>query len=192
MIDGERIMKARVVIAVACMVLTRCATYYHTFYDVPKSTYYTEQEKSMLEKTVRVFEFDYGYEPDLELDYIYPLRPGFADFKTNEKELARALDAYDAPALIAYSEKIYRLKRLTLAKMEKYREDHSWKNYTYIQKYLLPPLDYYSDALEKQALKKDKAYLEVIEKRKKAIENRVRYDMWRKEFDDIWKTDYNS
>ena len=39
-------------------------------------------------------------------------------------------------------------------KMEQYRADGNWKNYTYINKYLMPPLDYYSGLIEKQAMKK--------------------------------------
>ena len=192
MIDGECIMKFRVVVILLSLMFARCATYYHTFYDVPKSTFYTEGEKSLLEKTARPFNFDYGFEPDLELDFVFPLSQGFSDFKVNEKDLARALDTYDAQTVISYSEKIYLLKRVTMAKMEKYHTDQNWKNYTYIQKYLLPPLAYYSETLEKQALKKDKTYFDVIEKRKRAIDTRIRHEMWRKEFDNIWKNDYNS
>ena len=52
-------------------------------------------------------------------------------------------------------------------KMEKYREDGNWKNYTYIEKYLLPPLDHYSDVLEKQAMKRDRGYLPKWKKERK-------------------------
>ena len=187
-------MKIRVaMMAFMCLFLVRCAVYYHMFsFDSPGSTFYTEQEKEILEKTVKSIEFDYGYDPALELDYVFPLSHGYTEFKAGDKELSRALEGSDAGTLIEYSEKIYRLKKLTMLKMEKYRDDGNWNNYTLINKYLLPPLDHYSDAVEKQVLKRDKGYQYEIDNRKRVIDKKLQFEMKRKEFEDIWKNDYNS
>jgi hypothetical protein len=187
-------MKFRMaMVAFACLFLTRCAAYYNVVsFTNPKSTFYTEQEKKLLEKTVKSIEFDSGYDPSLNLDYVYPLTQGFTEFKAGDKDLSRALDDSDSQTVIGYSEKIYRLKTLTEMKKEKYRGNGDWKNYTFIDKYLLPPLNHYSGVLEKQAVKRDRKYQGEIEKRKNSIEKEVKYEMDRKEFDDIWKNDYNS
>jgi hypothetical protein len=187
-------MKCRVAMMVlSCLFLVRCAAYYHMFsFSSPKSTFYTEKEKEILEKTVKSIDFDYGFDSALELDYVFPHSPGYTEFKTSDKELSRALEGSDASTLIEYNEKIYRLKKLTILKMEKYRDDGNWKEYTFINKYLLPPLDHYADAVEKQALKRDKGYQYEIDKRKKAIDRKVEFEIQRKEFEDIWKNDYNS
>jgi hypothetical protein len=186
-------MKIRVVLlAFMCLFTTRCATYYHMFsFNDPKSHFYSEQEKVILEKTVKSIEFDYGYDPELDLDYVVPLTQGFTDFKAGEKELARALEGVDGVTLADYNETIYRLKKTTFMKMEKYREDGNWKNYTFISKYLIPPLDHYYGLIEKQTLKKNKAYLYEIDDKKKTMDDRINYDIRRKEFDDLWKNDYN-
>jgi hypothetical protein len=187
-------MKLRIaMLAFTCLFLTRCAVYYNMVsFTNRKSTFYTEQEKKLLEKTVRSIEFDSGYDPALDLDYVYPLTPGSTEFKAGDKELARSLEDSDSETLIGYSEKIYRLKTITENKMEKYRSNGNWKNYTFISKYLLPPLNHYSGAVEKQALKRDRKYQNEIDGRKIRIEKKEKYEMDKKEFEEIWKNDYNS
>jgi len=174
-----------------CLFQAGCATYYHIL-GPDKSTFYADQESSILEKTVKSIDFDYEYDADLDIDYVFSLYHGFTDFKPGDKELSQALDGMDSAALISYSEKIYWLRRIAVYKLERYRNQGDWKNYTFIEKYLLPPLDYYSDLLEKQALKKDKSYADRIDKRKKAIDRRALWEMRRKEFEELWKYDYNS
>lgn len=187
-------MKFRMTMLVlACLFMTRCAAYYNIVsFTNPKSTFYTEEEKKLLEKTVKSIEFDSGYDPILDLDYVYPLTPGFTGFKAGDRELSKALEDSDNQTLIGYSEKIYRLKTITEFKMEKYKSNGDWKNYTFINKYLLPPLDHYSAVVEKQALKRDRKYQNEIDSRKNSIEKKVKYEMDKKEFEDIWKNDYNS
>lgn len=187
-------MKIRIaILAIMCLFLTRCATYYHLFsFTVPKSTYYTEQELQLLEKTTKSIEFDYGYDANLDLDYVFPVSKGYTEFKAGEKDLARALESVDSKTLIAYSEKIYRLKKKTALRMERYRSAGQWNNYTLVSKYLLPPIDFYSSMMEKQAIRRDRDYMNNIEKRKKSLDKKTEYEMIRKEFEDMWKNDYSS
>lgn len=187
-------MKIRAaILALMCLSMARCATYYRIFsFNEPKSVLYTEQEKEILEKTVKSIDFDYGYDPELGIDYVVPVTQGFTEFKAGEGEIARALDGVDGEALASYNEKIYRLKKTTLLKMEKCREDGNWKNYTFINKYLLPPLNHYSGLIERQTMKKNRAYIYEADKKKKEIDDSLEFEMRRKEFEDLWKNDYNS
>lgn len=187
-------MKIRILLtACACIFLTKCATYYHMAdFTIPKSTYYTPQERELLGKTTKSIEFDYGYDPDLELDYVFPLYKGFTEFKPADKELSQVLQGVDPVTLRAYNEKIYRLKTMTALRMEQYRSSGKWNNYTLINKYILPPIDFYSSMMEKQAIKKDKDYINTIEKKKKSIYRDTKYQEMKKEFEEIWKNDYNS
>jgi hypothetical protein len=178
-------------IILQCLLLVRCATYYHLLGE-DKNTFYTDQQKIILEKTLKSIDFDYGYSMDVDLNYLYPLYQGLTEFKPGDKELVRAIDGMDAGTLISYSEKIYWLKSVAAHKMRGYEKSGDWKNYTYVEKYLLPPIKYYSELLEKQALKKDKNYADQIEKRKKAIDRKVLWNMRREEFEALWKYDYNS
>lgn len=187
-------MKIRIaVMAIMCLFLTRCATYYHMFsFTVPKSTYYTEQERELLEKTTKSIEFDYGYNADLDLDYVFPVTGGYTGFKAGDRDLSKVLDGVDSKTLVAYSEKIYRLRKITVMRMEYYRSAGQWNNYTLISKYLLPPIEFYSSMMEKQAMKRDRDYMINIEKRRKSLDKKTEYEMYRKEFEEIWKNDYNS
>jgi len=191
----ERIisMKFRIaILALMCLFMARCATYYRIFsYNEPKSTFYTGGEKAILEKTVKSLDFDYGYDPALDLDYVVPLTEGFSEFRAGEGELARALADVDGRALADYNDKLYRLKKITLMKLEQCREDRIWKNYTFINKYLLPPLEYYSGLIEKQAIKRNSSYAREIDNRKRAVDESIEFEMRRKEFNDLWENDYN-
>jgi hypothetical protein len=185
-------MKIKIAMALlACLCVSRCATFFHVF-PGPQSDFYSEREKEILAKTTKSIEFDYGYDQFVELDYVFPMTRGYAEFKTNDKELVRATDGVDDGALIAFSEKIYRLRKITMLKMEKFRAEGDWRDYTFLDKYLLPPLTHYSGVLEKQVIKRDRTYMNQLEKRKKAIDKNIEFEMRRQEFEDIWKTDYNS
>jgi hypothetical protein len=177
--------------ACLCLFAMRCATYYHIF-SGEKSTYFTEQETALLEKTTRAIDFDYGYDQGTGLDYVFPVSRGYTDFKEDDRELSRALETVDGKVLIAYYEKIYRLKMLTDMKMEKFREDGNWQSYTFLEKYLRPPLEHYTETLEKQAVRKDRAYSNDVEKRKKVIEDTIRFEKKKLEFEAMWKNDYDS
>ncbi|MBN2159351.1 MAG: hypothetical protein JW807_08135 [Spirochaetes bacterium] len=187
-------MKLKGVIAVlSCLFLVRCATYYHFFsFTQPKSVFYTEQEKEILDKTTRSIDFDYGFDQDLELDYVYPVSQGYAAFKTNDREMAKALNGIGGETLMEYAGKMYLLKKKTIMKMEKYGASNDWSSYTFINKYLLPPLDHYSTQIEKQAIKRGGASQHEIENLKKAVDKKVKIDKMREEFEEIWKNDYNS
>ncbi len=187
-------MKIRIVImTVMCIFLTRCATYYNMFnLDIPTSTYYTKEERDLLVKTTKSINFDYGYNPNLDLDYVFPLTGGYTEFKAGDKDLAKVLENVDTGTLIAFSEKIYCLKRITAIRMDLYWKNGEWNNYTLFYKYLQPPIDFYSSMLEKQAMKRDKGYMLNIENRKKSLDKKSEYEVYWKEFLKIWKNDYDS
>jgi hypothetical protein len=126
-------MKTRGIVCVClCLFTLRCATYYHIF-SGEKSTYFTEKESELLDKTTHSIDFDYGYDQVMDLDYVFPVTQGFATFKDGDRELARALEGVDSKAVISFFEKIYRLKRLTDMRLERCSEDGNWRDYTYIQ-----------------------------------------------------------
>ena len=184
-------MKIRnAVVVILCLSMVQCATYYHIF-EGPQSTFYTEQEKQLLEKTTKSIDFDYGYDQDMDLDYVFPRTQGYTEFKPGDRDLSQALDGVDDNTLIAFSEKIYWLKKFTVIKMDEYGKSGNWKFYTYINKYLLPSIDHYAAMVEKQAVRRDNYQYE-IEKRKKSIDNKIRKEMLRREFEELWRYDYNS
>ena len=42
--------------------------------------------------------------------------------------------------------------------MNEYKEDEDWNEYTYIEKYLLPPLNEYIEYLEREIIARNKKY----------------------------------
>ena len=64
-----------------------------------RASCYTEQEKEILEKTVKSIDFDYGYDGELDIDYVVPMTEGFTEFKAGERDIARALEGVDGGTL---------------------------------------------------------------------------------------------
>jgi hypothetical protein len=185
-------MRIRVLLCVClCLFTMRCATYYHIF-STEKSTYFTEKEQALLEKTTHSIDFDYGYDQVMDLDYVFPVTQGFTTYKDGDRELSRVLDGVDAKDVVAFYEKMYRLKKETEMRMEKYREDGNWRNYTYIDRYIRPPMEHYTGVLERQAVRRDRVFSGEVEKRKKAIDQNVRFEKKKNDFEALWKNDYNS
>jgi len=63
--------------------------------------------------------------------------------------------------------KIYNLRAITESKMKELKDDEDWNEYTYLKKYILPPLNEYITYIEKELVKRDKnnkAALETMDK----------------------------
>ena len=183
--------KGALILALSCLFHAGCALYYHIM-PRPRSDYFSPGERALLEKTTRAIEFDAAFDEEIRLDYVFPLAPGFDAFKGGEREIARAFDGTDGGALVAYSEKLFRLKVLTAMRMEQYRKDGNWRQYTYLNTYLKPPLDHYAALVEQQAVKRVPGYREVLEERKDIIQRNMDVERRRGEFNELWKYDYDS
>lgn len=179
------------ILALSCLFQAGCAMYYHIM-PRPRSDYFAPEERAILEKTTDAIEFDAAFDEYIRLDYVFSQAPGFDSFKGGEKEISRAMEGLDGDAIVAYHEKIYRLKLLTAMKMEQYRKDGNWKQYTYIRTYLLPPLDHYAALVEQQAVKRVRGYRDVIEERKNDIQRSIDLELRRREFDELWEYDYDA
>ncbi len=185
-------MKIRTaILALTCLAHAGCAMYYHVM-PRPKSDYFAPEERVILEKTTRAIDFGAAFDEEILLDYVFSRTPGFDSFKGGEKDLAGAIEGLDGDTLMAYNEKIYRLKLLTAMKMEQYRRDGNWKQYTYISTYLMPALDHYAALVEQQAAKRVRGYRDFLEERKSDIQRSIDLELRRVEFNELWEYDYDS
>jgi len=139
-----------------------------------ESTYYTEEEKVMLDATTAAIDFRYGFDPGLELDYVY--RAGnFPDreLEGKSKKMLEALKQFDKQKVVAFFEKMFRLKETLSLRMKEAEKDEEWEDYTLLQKYILPDMEKYIEMLEKNVLLIDRDYKNTIEERKGAIKKQV-------------------
>ena len=173
-----------------CLSQVNCATFYKLFPE--KSTFYSKQEMEILDKTTKAIEFDHGFDPELNLEYVFPQHGEYADINVKKKNFSKMLQGIERDSLVAYCEKIYRLKKLTHYKMGRYNEKKEWKNYTFIKKYLLPPLDNYYNLLEEQVFLKNDSNKKVYYKRKRAIDKEIDDEIKRLNFEEIWENEYDS
>lgn len=178
-------------LAVIVLIASGCASFYRLF-PGQGSTFYDKSDLELLKLTTKAMDFDYGYDADLELDYVFPLYEGFDTFKPADRELEKALAAVDGRSIITFNEKIYRFKKITENRMARYRDAKDWKSYTFLSKYIAPAVEYYAAQIEKQALKRDPSYRQVIDERKRQVEDDMRTEELRREFEELWKNDYQS
>lgn len=168
--------KSLILLLIPVVLLTQCTTWYKI--TKKESKYYTPAEKSMLADTTSAIDFRYGFEPDLELDYIY-MAGNFSasELAAKEKIMKDVLQKYRTEEVTAFYEKIYRLTEILTWYMNDYREDEDWTETTLIEKYLLPDTKKFLEMLEKNVILIDVKYRNTIEERKRIIKEQVKEDL---------------
>lgn len=146
------------------------------------STLYSEKEKIILEETTASIDYKFGYDPDLDVDYVYKAGK-FSDKDINAKlpEMKKVLNKYPKEETIIFYEKIILLKETQVWKMNRFRDEKKWTNYTYIQKHLLPETEQYLGLLEKNIVQIDPQYKETIEEKKEEIKKQAEDDLQKKQ-----------
>ncbi len=172
------------IILIMPLMLLECQSSIWIMLTKKESKLYTEVEKMMLNETTASINFKYGYDPDLEIDYVY--KAGiFADKDIIAKspEMKKALVKYKPEEIISFYEKIVQLKETQVWKMNYLKNREKWVNTTFIQKYTLPEAEQYLDILEKNVIQIDPAYSGNIENRKNELKVIVA-ERLQKELDD--------
>ncbi|GEM_PF-642058 len=122
---------------------------------VPESSYFSDSQRQILERTTRAIDFGYGYDTDVMLNYVFPFAGGDIKTEAREKDFAAAVRDVNEREYLAFYEKLYRLRSLMHYKLEHYRTFKSWTYYTYLNNYLLPPFEKYHELALKQLLDKN-------------------------------------
>ena len=124
--------------------------------------------------TILSVDYKYGYDPDIEFDYVYKAG-SFTDKEVTDKspEMKKVLLKYNSKQIIAFYEKILQLKETQEWKMNYYLDKKNWVNSTFIQKYTLGEAELFLEILEKNVLQIVPEYGEKIAKRKIEIKKIV-------------------
>ncbi len=170
------------------LMLIECQTSIWTMITRKDSKLFTASELLIIADTTSAIGFQYGFDPDLEMDYVYRSGTGITtdkDFTAKSPEMKKALLKYKTDEIITFFEKIIELKEAQLWKLNLYRERKKWPNATYLQKYVLPDTNLYFDILEKNVLETVPEYSEKISQRKEeikmALSARLREELEKKE-----------
>ena len=162
------------IIMILPMMLLQCQSSLWTMMTKKESKLYSEVEMKMLLETTGSVDFKFGYDPDLEIDYVYKAG-SFSDSEVNAKspEMKKVLSKYTAAEVISFYEKIVQLRETQTWKMNLYRQRKNWENSTFIQKYSMPETELFLGILEKNVIQINAAYGGNIEKRKNEIKAEV-------------------
>ncbi len=130
-----------------------------------ESKLYTDSELIMLDEVTASIDFKYGFEPDLELDYVFKAGK-FTDKEIEAKapEMKKVLVKYKPEEIIAFYGKIVQLKNVQTSEMNYHRQKKNWENATYIEKYILPESEMFLDILEKNMIQINSSYGDEIKK----------------------------
>lgn len=164
---------------ILAFILTGCAPYYDIF--GKQSNYFTEREQQYLDASLEALEMGRGYDPEVDLDYIYAHSFTSKNQRQQSARLADTFKDFSSEEFIEFYENIFRLRMLTEGKMERYNRDVDMINYTYVKKYLSPGLEFYLDLLEEEALKRDSGYSDIIDERKDEIREEAMDQLRREE-----------
>jgi len=160
------------------LLLTECQTLSWTMLTRKDSRLYSEVEKAILNETTASIDFKFGYDPDLDMDYVFKAG-SFTDKEINSKsgDMKKVLLKYNPKEVISFYEKTLQMKETQTWKMNYFKDRKKWVDFTYLQKYSLPETEQYLAILEKNTLVIDAAYSEKVEKRKKDIKRAVAYNL---------------
>ena len=111
----------------------------------------------LLEQTTQALDYGYGYDQKLDLGLVYNYSFSKLNAAQKEKNFADIVMKADNRHYLSFCLHVYGIYAETLYKKDRFRADKNWKYYTYLKKYLLPPLKAYLDLLEKYLLIKDPA-----------------------------------
>lgn len=158
------------------LMLVQCSVWYNL--TKKESRYYTPDELIILQETTSVAGFGYGFDPDLDLDYIFVAGIYSAkELEAKSKALRDVLVKYDSKRSVAFYEKIFRLQSIIEWNMNYYEKKEKWEKYTIIKKYILPDTEKYVEMLEKNIRLIDRNYSGIIEERKKQIKSNVEKEL---------------
>ena len=152
--------------------LTQCSVWYNL--TKKESRYYSPDELVLLQETTAVSGFSYGFDPDLELDYIYVAGTYSAkELDAKSRAMRDVLTKYEYDRIKSFYEKIYRLKSIIEWNMNYYKKKEDWEKYTLIKTYILPDTEKYVEMYEKNIQLINRSYKDIIEERKKQIKSDV-------------------
>lgn len=168
--------KSLLLLLIPAVLFTQCTTWYRL--TKKESKYYTPSEMIILAETTAAVDFRYGFDPELELDYVYMAGSFSAsEIASKEKKLRDTLLKFKPEEVILFYEKIYRLTEILKWNMNDYKEDEEWAETTLIEKYLLPDTNKFLEMLEKNVILIDVQYRTTMEERKRIIKQEVIDDL---------------
>ncbi|HSV96514.1 MAG TPA: hypothetical protein VLM75_06200 [Spirochaetota bacterium] len=116
---------------------------------------FSPAQKKMLEKTSEALDYGFGFDDEIEIDYIHSHSFSETNMPAREKALAAALQDFSPDDILEFYKKLYRLGAMMRHRMSAYEIERDWKQYTYVKNYLIPPLDTFTGHIRKQLLAKN-------------------------------------
>ncbi|MDY6934108.1 MAG: hypothetical protein SVZ03_07785 [Spirochaetota bacterium] len=161
-------MNLKKMIIIVATILCGC-----TLFQAKKNSLLTESEISILDKTTNALDYGYGYDREIELDYIYSHSFSEQGYDQKEEAFAKIVNKINPNIIAIFHEKIYRIYAMTDYKMNKYKNDAKWKYHIFIKNELFPPLDKYLSLLQKYISKRDSTFVEDFNYKRKLIDKDV-------------------
>ena len=168
------VKRKKLVFLILPIFMVQCAYYYKWF--GAESSLYTVQEQKILQETMEVTDFGYGFDQRMKLDYVFMLQHSTKGMAKKKKAVTAIMKKAGPKQAVVFYEKIYRLYLVTRYTMEEAKEAEDWNDYTYVNKYLLPPLKLYTSIIREATLNVSGAYKKTIGTRHKEIEAEVKKD----------------
>ncbi len=175
------------IILILPFLLLQCKSTIWNMITKKESKLYSNIEKLILTDTTASIDFKYGFDPDLEIDYVYKAG-NFSEKEISAKapEMKKALGKYKPEEVISFYEKVVQLKETQIWKMNYLTKREKWVNSTFIKKYTLPESEQFLDILEKNVVQINSAYGGTIDQRKIELKMIVAHRL-QKELDDAEK-----
>ena len=145
-----------------------------------ESKLYSEKELLILKDTTSAVNYDYGYDPDLLLDYLF-IAGKFTDKEITARapEMKKAMVKHNSGDIISFYEKIIQLQEIQFWKIELLTKNKKWVEVTFIQREFLPETELFLSMLEKNVIQMNPQYALNLEEKKNTLRKntKIRLDV---------------
>ena len=126
-----------------------------------------ESSRKLLRETTEAINFDYGFHTEFDVFFVFPASTDSKVTAAREKELAGKINAVELSAASDFYTRVVRLQMCLDHKIAFFLKNKDWKNYTYFNNYLLPPMETYRAHVKNALASRDASQLQYEDDREK-------------------------
>ena len=134
-----------------------------------------KKDLALMKQTTEAIDFDFGYDSEFDVFYVYTFEHAKKSSLVKERELAKVIAAVDVNDLASFYYKVIKIHASLDHKVGFFKERRDWKNHTYYKNYLLPPVEEFRALMKKSVIARNAAFIDIDRDGEKRAKNWVEW-----------------
>lgn len=128
-----------IILIITVAVISGCSGF-----PLKQKNFFDKKEKEIIERTCKEIGLRFGYNSEIDFNYVFILSKD----KQKSKNFSKILTEYEDKILFNYYLKLYRLYEMNKYLTDYYKKEKIWKNYNLMRLELLPAMELYFSQLD--------------------------------------------